>query len=54
MKKADEKKILERAILIYWSCKICEKLGWDSKCQDKTKCGERIYKLLEWHYSKKD
>lgn len=52
--KQEEKEILERGLTFYFSCKLCEKLGWASKCYDKQKCGQRLYKLLQWHFNKED
>lgn len=54
MTKEQEAEVIKRGFLFYWSCEICKKLKWDSKCQDKNKCGERIYNLLLWHFNKKN
>lgn len=52
--KKQEKEILIRGLTFYFSCELCKKLEWDSKCYDKAKCGTRIYDLLKWHYGREE
>lgn len=52
MTKVQEAEIIQRGLMMYWSCEVCKKLNWDKKCQDKKNCGERLYKLLDWHLKK--
>lgn len=50
--KEEEQKILERGFLFYFSCQLCKALGWHGKCSNKNECGQRLYKLLNWHFHK--
>ena len=54
LQKEDEKKIIVRGMQMYFTCKMCEELQWNKKCTNKADCGERLYKLLEWHFKKED
>jgi len=52
LEKEAEKKTIERGLQFYFTCKMCEELHWNTKCTNKEKCGERLYKLLQWHFEK--
>lgn len=48
-----EQKIIRHALLSFWSCKACKKLGWDvfHGCPDNNDdCGIFLYNRLKQHY----
>lgn len=47
-----EKRVIVKALICFWSCKACHYLHWDANCKDKDECGERLYRLLEQHFKK--
>lgn len=51
----EERAILKKSFVCFWSCKVCYKLGWNlpecnSEVRDKVDCGEVVYKNLEKHF----
>lgn len=53
MNLIQEQSEIKKALLYFWSCKACRRLGWDKQhgCPDNNKdCGIFLYDKLQKHY----
>ena len=52
MNEIEKQDTILQALLIYWDCRVCKKLGWDEDCQkydNKNRCGYYVYDHLRKH-----
>ena len=52
MTEIDKQNIILQALVLYWDCCVCKKLGWDEECQkhdNKNACCYYVYDHLRDH-----
>ena len=47
-----ERAIIQRGLQFYFSCIVCEELGWSKGCTSKDACGQYLYKKISEHCKK--
>lgn len=44
-----ERAIIQRGLQFYFSCKVCETLGWKKGCKGRDNCGSYLYQRITAH-----
>lgn len=44
-----ERAIIQRGLQFYFSCKVCESLGWKKDCEGRNNCGSYLYRRITKH-----
>lgn len=44
-----ERAIIQRGLQFYFSCVVCQQLGWDKDCKSKDVCGQYLYSKITEH-----
>ncbi len=44
-----ERAIIQRGLQFYFSCKVCEALGWKKNCEGRSNCGSYLYRRITAH-----
>lgn len=48
MTSKEQCELVKRALVFYFPCIVCQKLGWNKECnKNKSNCGDLLYKNLE-------
>ena len=54
LKLSDEAEIIKTAVVLYWDCNVCKRLGWNNsecdKLEGKERCADIVYRNLRQHF----
>lgn len=50
MNELEKQRVILKALVLYWDCGVCEKLGWKDECEkNKDACCYNVYDHLRDH-----
>lgn len=52
LQNAFEANLIQRGFLFYFTCKMCQSLGWKAGCSGKKMCGTYLYGKMKEHFAR--
>ena len=50
MTEIEKQRVILKALVLYWDCCVCEKLGWKQECEkNKDSCCYNVYDRFRDH-----
>lgn len=47
-----EANLIQRGFIFYFTCKMCQSLGWKDGCSGKKMCGPYLYDKMKDHFAR--
>ncbi len=47
-----EANLIQRGFIFYFTCKMCQSLGWKDGCSGKKMCGTYLYGKMQEHFAR--